>query len=169
MTTCPGKFTASCVTRTFLCMASLQPALQLLSVLLKLLHLDLELLTPRPPLLLLLLQLLRHNWKRQECKCQGQEMKSWRRKREANWVLSKRVGHLNIFQMFCVEMEASRRANADPRETFLFVKPKFQATDTCIARYHGNVLETTDFFVAKGDNLARSLSRLQQYHFVLRK
>lgn len=39
-------------------MAALQPALQLLSVLLELLYLDLQLLTPPSPLLLLLLQLL---------------------------------------------------------------------------------------------------------------
>lgn len=44
--------------RTFMCMAALQSALQLLPVFLELLYLDLQLLTLPPPLLLLLLQLL---------------------------------------------------------------------------------------------------------------
>lgn len=43
---------------TSLRMAALQPALQLLPVLLELLYLNLQLLTPPSPLLLLLLQLL---------------------------------------------------------------------------------------------------------------
>lgn len=43
---------------TFLRMAALQPALQLLPVPLELLYLDLQFLTPPSPLLLLLLQLL---------------------------------------------------------------------------------------------------------------
>lgn len=43
---------------TFLCMAALKSALQLLSILLEVLYLGLQLLTPLSPLLLFLLQLL---------------------------------------------------------------------------------------------------------------
>lgn len=104
------------VTRTFLRMAAIQPALQLLSVLLELLHLDLELLAPPPPLLLLLLQLLNHGWRR-DCKCQGQEMKMAPRKHEANWVQPQWVGHWKLFQMFCVEMEASQGDHVNTSDT----------------------------------------------------
>lgn len=95
-------------------------------------------------------------------------MKSQACAREANWVLSKRACHSNALQMSCVEVETPRREQVPtPRQAFFYLSDvKFQSTDAYIARDQGNAFETKDFFVAKGDNLARLLARLRQYRFV---
>lgn len=91
---------------TFLCMASLQPALQLHPVLLELLHLGLQLLTPPPPLLLLLLQLLLERRWETDFKTMTRSdvivlcvvKISWvcRNLASAKWFVSKRVCHFVV-------------------------------------------------------------------------
>lgn len=98
--------------------------------------------------------------RRRECKRQGQEMESWACKHEANWALTHWVCHPEFFQMFCVEMEALRRANVDPRDMCS------QQTEISVNKY----LDATSEIASKQrlfcHKVRRALSLLPQYRFV---